>query len=48
MKILNVLVLLASLIAIAGAAFFQLLVLLANALFAQPQPIHNQHPSSLN
>ncbi|HEY8160170.1 MAG TPA: hypothetical protein VIF10_15855 [Methylobacter sp.] len=46
MKILNVLVLLASLFAIAGAAIFQLFVLLANALFAQP--IHNRHPSSLS
>jgi hypothetical protein len=45
MKILNVLVLLASLIAIAGAALFQLLVLLANAVFAQPT--HNQHRSLL-
>lgn len=45
MKILNVLVLLASLFAIAGAAFFRLFVLLANALFAQPA--HNKHPSWL-
>lgn len=46
MKILNVLVLLASLVAIAGAALFQLLVLLANALFAQS--IHNRHSSLLS
>lgn len=45
MKILNILVLLASLFAIAGAAFFQFLVLLANALFAQP--VHNRHSSWL-
>ncbi|MFZ2406607.1 MAG: hypothetical protein WAW41_15850 [Methylobacter sp.] len=45
MKILNILVLLASLFAIVGAAFLRLLVLLANALFVQP--IHNKHPSWL-
>jgi hypothetical protein len=41
MKIINTLILLASLFAIAGAAVFQLFVLLANTLFAQ-QP-HNRH-----
>lgn len=46
MKILNILVLLASLLAIAGAAFFRLLLLLANALFAQP--VHHRHPSWLD
>jgi hypothetical protein len=36
MKIITAMVLLASLFAIAGAALFQLFVLLANKLFAQP------------
>jgi hypothetical protein len=35
MKIIEIMVLLASLFAIAGTAFFQLLVLLTNMLFAQ-------------
>jgi hypothetical protein len=35
MKIINIMILLASLFAIAGTAFFQLLVLLKNTLFAQ-------------
>jgi hypothetical protein len=43
MKILNVMVLLASLFAIAGAAFFQLFVLLTNTLFAQQA--YNRHTS---
>ncbi len=46
MKILNILVLLASLFAIAGAAFFRIFVLLANALFAQP--VQNRHTSWLD
>jgi len=45
MKILNVLVLLASLFAIAGAAFFRIFVLLANALFTQP--VHHRYSSWL-
>jgi hypothetical protein len=43
MKIIKIMVLLASLFAIAGAAFFQLFVLLATALFAQQA--HNRHTS---
>jgi hypothetical protein len=35
MKFIKIMILLASLFAIAGAAFFQLLVLLTNTLFAQ-------------
>ncbi len=46
MKILNILVLLASLFAIVGAAFFRIFVLLTNALFSQPT--HNRHPSWLD
>jgi hypothetical protein len=44
MKIITAIVLLASLFAIAGTAFFQLFVLLANKLFAQPaynRPTHS-------
>jgi len=41
MKIIKIMILLASLFAIAGAAFFQLFVLLANKLFAQPA--YNRH-----
>jgi len=41
MKIITAMVLLASLFAIAGAALFQLFVLLANKLFAQPT--YNRH-----
>jgi hypothetical protein len=36
MKIIKILLVLASLVAIAGAAFFQLFVLLADACFATP------------
>jgi hypothetical protein len=43
MKIIEIMVLLASLFAIAGAAFFQLFVLLANTLFAQQA--YNHHTS---
>jgi hypothetical protein len=43
MKIIEIMVLLASLFAIAVAAFFQLCVLLANKLFAQPA--FNHHTS---
>jgi hypothetical protein len=46
MKIITVMVLLASLFAIAGAAFLQLFVLLANALF-DGQTYH-RHPSRLS
>ncbi|MFA6164494.1 MAG: hypothetical protein WC685_13825 [Methylobacter sp.] len=45
MKIIKVMVLLASLFAIAGTAFFQLFVLLANILFAQP--VQSRHRSWL-
>jgi hypothetical protein len=41
MKILKMMILLASFFAIAGAAFFQLFVLLADALFAQQA--YNRH-----
>jgi hypothetical protein len=41
MKIITAMVLLASLFAIAGAALFQLFVLLANKLFAQTT--YNRH-----
>jgi hypothetical protein len=41
MKIIKVMILLASLFAIAGAAFFQLFVLLTNSLFIQQ--VHNRH-----
>lgn len=43
MKIITMMVLLASLLAIAGAAFFQLFVLLADSLFTQQA--HNRHTS---
>jgi hypothetical protein len=46
MKIIKLMILLASLFAIAGAAFFQLFVLLANALFAQQ--VYNRHTSRLS
>lgn len=45
MKILSVMVLLASLFAIAGAAFLQLFVLLTNALFNEQ--IFHRHSSRL-
>lgn len=45
MKIITLLVLLASLFAIAGAALFQLLVLLTNTLFASQD--YNRHSSRL-
>jgi hypothetical protein len=41
MKILKMMILLASLFAIMGAAFFQLFVLLADTLFAQQA--YNRH-----
>jgi hypothetical protein len=41
MKIITAMILLASLFAIAGAALFQLFVLLANKLLAQPA--YNRH-----
>jgi hypothetical protein len=41
MKIITAMVLLASLFAIGGTALFQLLVLLANKLFAHPA--YNRH-----
>jgi len=43
MKIINMMILIASLFAIAGAAFFQLFVLLTNSLFAQQA--YNRHTS---
>jgi hypothetical protein len=43
MKFIKSVILLASLFAIAGAAFFQLLVLLTNTLFAQQA--YNRHTS---
>jgi hypothetical protein len=46
MKIITVMVLLASLFAIAGAAFLQLFVLLANSLF--DGQTYNRHPSRLS
>jgi hypothetical protein len=45
MKIIEIMVLLASLFAIAGAAFFQFFVLLTNMLFAQQA--YNRHTSRL-
>ena len=42
MKIINTLILLASLCAIAGAAFFQLFVLLTNMMLGQ----HTEHKHS--
>jgi len=41
MKIINTMILLASLFAIAGAALFQLFVLLTNTVFAQQT--YNRH-----
>jgi len=41
MKIIKIIMLLASLFAIAGAAFFQLFILLTNTLFAQQAYNHN-------
>jgi hypothetical protein len=46
MKILKVIILLASLFAIVGAAFFQLFVLLATMLFAQHA--YDRHNSRLS
>jgi hypothetical protein len=46
MKIITVMVLLASLFAIAGAAFFQLFILLTNALFGGQA--YHRHPSRLS
>jgi hypothetical protein len=46
MKTIKMMILLASLFAIAGAAFFQLCVLLANTLFAQQA--YNRHTSRLS
>ncbi|MCK9621457.1 MAG: hypothetical protein M0R47_13090 [Methylobacter sp.] len=43
MKIIRILILLVSFLAIAGAAFFQLFVLLANSLFFQ-QNYHRHFP----
>jgi hypothetical protein len=43
MKIIKIIILLTSLFAIAGAAFFQFFVLLANKLFAQQ--FYNHHTS---
>jgi hypothetical protein len=45
MKIIKIIILLASLFAIAGAAFFQLIVLLTSTLFNHPT--YNRHTSSL-
>jgi hypothetical protein len=46
MKIITIMILLASLFAIAGAAFFQLLVLLTSTLFAQQAyDRHNSGPA---
>jgi hypothetical protein len=45
MKIINTMILLASLFAIAGAAFFQLFVLLTNTVFAQQT--YNRHTKPL-
>lgn len=45
MKIIKIMILLASLFAIAGAAFFQLFVLLANFLFAEQA--YNRHTSRM-
>jgi hypothetical protein len=46
MKILKMMILLASLFAIAGAAFFQLVVLLTSTLFAQQ--VYVRHTSRLS
>jgi hypothetical protein len=46
MKIINIIVLLASLFAIAGAALFQLFVLLANTLFFHH--VNDRHSSRLS
>ncbi len=46
MKIITIMILLASLFAIAGTAFFQLFVLLATTLFAQQ--VGNRHNSRLD
>jgi len=45
MKIIKIIILLASLFAIAGAAFFQLIILLTNTLFSQQD--YTRHISRL-
>jgi hypothetical protein len=46
MKIITIMILLASLFAIAGAAFFQLVVLIISTLFAQQA--YDRHTSRLS